>query len=379
MASNILRSKATVNLSNLKHNISRIKELVSDEVSFMLVVKANAYGLGAVEISKYAENIDFVSYFGVATSEEAEILRRNGIKKPILILGYGLNRGYEEILDKDVSFCIFDYESALELSNTAKKKNVVAKVHIKIDTGMSRIGFFNNREDLDIIEKICRLKNIEARGIFTHFADADNEDRGYTLKQLGEFNSCIDELKRRGISFKIKHCSNSAGILQYPEANFNMVRSGCMAYGLIPSPVLKDKMKDFKPVMSLEGTVVSVKELKEDRPVSYGGSFTAKKGSRIATVAIGYADGYPRALSNKSYVLFKGKRCRVIGNVCMDQLLVDVSGIDDIRPKDSVILIGESGNERITMEELSYLSNMINYELICGIGDRVHREYVFLK
>ena len=152
-----------------------------------------------------------------------------------------------------------------------------------------------------------------------------------------------------------------------------------MAYGLIPSPVLKDKMKDFKQVMSLEGTVVSVKELKEDRPVSYGGSFTAKKGSRIATVAIGYADGYPRALSNKSYVLFKGKRCRVIGNVCMDQLLVDVSGIDDIRPKDSVILIGESGNERITMEELSYLSNMINYELICGIGDRAHREYVFLK
>ncbi len=379
MNSSILRARAIVNLSNLAHNINKIKEMVSDGVSFMLVVKANAYGLGAIEISKYAESIDFVSYLGVATSEEAEVLRQNGVKKHILILGYGLNQGYEEILDKDVSFCIFDYESALELSNMAKKKNVVAKIHIKIDTGMSRIGFFNSSEDLDIIEEICKLENIDAQGIFTHFAKADSEDKSYTLKQLGEFNACIEELENRGISFKIKHCSNSAGILQCPEANFNMVRSGCAAYGLIPSPVLEDKMKDFKPVMSLESTIVFVKELKEDRPVSYSGTYIARKGSRIATVAIGYADGYPRALSNKSHVLLNGKRCKVIGNVCMDQLLVDVTEIDNISAKDSVILIGESGSERITMEELAYLSNMINYEMICGIGNRVHREYVFLE
>lgn len=342
----------------------------------MLVVKANAYGLGAIEISRFVEDIDFVSYLGVATGEEALSLRQNHIKKPILILGYGLNYGFERLIEDDVSFCIYDYGSAKTISDTAKALGKTAKIHIKLDTGMSRIGFFNNAYDMDTIEKICKLDNINAEGVFSHFARADEENADYTLMQIDEFKSCIALLKKRGIEFKIKHCSNSAGILQYRQANFNMVRSGCMAYGMAPSPFLESSISSFKPVLSLESTVVFVKCLPEDRFISYGGTYLAKRGTKIATIALGYADGYPRALSNKGLVLINGVSCPIIGNVCMDQMMIDASDVNDIKIGDRVTIIGENGDKKITMEDLALLAGRINYELICGIGDRVQREYI---
>lgn len=375
MKQNMIRAKALVDLSRLKHNVDSIKKIVSKDTTLMLVVKANAYGHGALQVAKSVEDIEFVKYLGVATDDEALALRKNGIRKDILILGYEFSKDYKPLIENNISFCVFDYDSALEISQVAKQLNKIARIHIKIDTGMSRIGFFNKPEHIEIIKRICNLDNIAAEGIFTHFARADEEDRNITNRQIEDFNNCIDKLHSQGIDFNIIHSSNSAGILQYPEANMNMVRGGGLVYGLSPSLYMSKMMHDILPVMSIESTVIFVKTIDKGRQISYGGTYIAPRDMKIATVPIGYGDGYPRSISNKGSVLIGGQRCQVVGRVCMDQFMVDVTDLKDIKIGDRVILLGDDGNDRITMDEWSIWSDRLNYEIICNIGDRVTREY----
>lgn len=376
MKKEMTRVKAIIHLDHLYHNIERISGLVGPETKLMLIVKANAYSLGAVEIAKFVETVDFVSYLGVATDDEAIELRKNGIKKDILILGYEFSKDFKSLIEHDISFCVFDYESACELSKTAGQLGKKARIHIKIDTGMSRIGFFNNEEGRKDIQRIFELENLEPEGIFTHFARADEEDREATNLQIKDFNQCIEALREKGITFKLKHSSNSAAILQYPEANMSLVRSGALAYGISPDLSIRHLLSDMKPVMSIESTVVFVKTIEKGVSISYGGSYRASERMRIATVPMGYADGYPRSLSNKGYVLIRNVRCPVVGKVCMDQFMVDVTHVKDVSIGDQVVVLGRQGREEITMDELSVWSDRIGYELSCGIGERVYRKYI---
>ena len=375
MKKDMARVRAFIHLDHLYNNINRISELVKNDIKLMLIVKANSYGLGAVEIAKFVEDIDFVSFLGVATDDEAIELRENGIKKNILILGYEFSKDYKYLIENDISFCVFDYESAYDISKTAIELNKTAKIHIKIDTGMSRIGFFNDSNSILVIEKISKLANLKLEGIFTHFARADEKDRTTTINQLNDFNDCILKLKKLGIDFELKHCSNSAAILQYPEANMDMVRSGVLAYGISPDFYVSNKLEKFKPVLSIESIVVFVKTIKKGVAISYGGTYTADRDMKIATVPMGYADGYPRSLSNKGYVLINGCKCSVVGRVCMDQFMVDVTDINDVKIGDKVIILGSDKDMSITMDDLSLWSDRIGYELACGIGERVYREY----
>lgn len=376
MKKEMTRVRALIHLDNLYNNINRISKLVAKDTKLMLIVKANSYSLGAVEISRYVENIDFVSYLGVATDDEAIELRENGIKKDILILGYEFSKDYKRLIEHDISFCVFDYDSAFEISKMAVRLDKTARIHIKIDTGMSRIGFFNDDEGIRTISKIAELSNLNLEGIFTHFARADEEDRTSTLAQILDFNHCINRLEKLGISFQLKHCSNSAAILQYPDANMSMVRSGALAYGISPDFYVSGMLTGFKPVLSIESTVVFVKTIKKGVQISYGGSYTAESEMKIATVPMGYADGYPRSLSNRGYVLIRGQRCLVVGKVCMDQFMVDVTALDEVRIGDKVVILGSQAEDEIRMDELSLWSDRIGYELACGIGERVYREYV---
>lgn len=371
-----MRARAIINLSSLSENIAEIKKRLKPQTKLMLIVKANAYGLGAIEIARYAQSIDFVSFLGVATDDEALELRENGITKNILILGYEFSKDYKRLIENDISFCVFDYKSACDISSVAARLGKQARLHIKIDTGMSRIGFFNNTSDLDTVKAISELSNVRLEGIFTHFARADEEDREATLSQLQDFNDCIQRLEDMGLSFELKHCSNSAAIIQYDMANMDMVRSGGLVYGISPDVSLSHKLKGFQPIFSVESTVVFIKTIKKGVQISYGGAYTAKRDMRIATVPVGYADGYPRSLSNKGYVLINGHRCCVVGRVCMDQFMVDVTNLPELQIGDRVVILGQSGDESISIDELAVLSDRLGYELACGLGDRVHRVYV---
>ncbi len=371
------RVYAAVDLSAALKNMERMHEALSPQTEMIGVIKTDGYGHGAVPIGRELEKLPYVFGYATATAEEAFILRRAGLKKPILILGYTFPYSYEELIMQRIRPAVFRKDALEVLDACAEKIGKKAVVHVKVDTGMSRIGIRPDEEGLFFMEWLFGLKHIEVEGIFTHFARADEADQTPALAQLEQFTAFVAEAERRvGKQIPLKHCSNSAGILTLPQANLSMVRAGITLYGLSPSEEVTRDILSLRPVLSLKSRLVYVKEIEAGTPVSYGGTFVAKERMRIATVPVGYGDGYPRSLSGKGSVLIRGKRASILGRICMDQFMVDVSAIPGVTEGDEVTLIGADGREEITMEELGALSGRFNYELACDLGKRIPRVYL---
>ncbi len=370
------RVYAAVDLSAILYNMERMYEHIAPETKLMGVIKTDGYGHGAIPIGRELEQLPYVFGFAVATAEEAFSLRQAGLKKPILILGYAFPYAYEALTLQEIRQAVFREDTLTALNTCAGRLGRKAKVHIKVDTGMSRVGIRPDEEGLAFLKKACSLPHIEVEGIFTHFARADERDKTSARTQLSTFCSFVEEAERlTGLVIPLKHCSNSAGILELPEANLSLVRAGITLYGLSPSEEVPKEILSLRPALSLKSHLVYVKEVEAGTPVSYGGTFVTDKRMRIATVPVGYGDGYPRSLSGKGDVLIRGRRAPILGRICMDQFMVDVSAIPGVLEGDEVTLIGKDGAEEITMEELGAVSGRFNYELACDLGKRIPRVY----
>ena len=367
------RTYSVIHLDSIYKNIEQVRKRVGNETRIMAIVKANAYGHGAIRVTN--EIKDKVDSFAVATVKEALVLRNNGINNPILILGYVCKEEYETVIRNNITFALLTEEMAIEISKTAKKMGITANCHVKINTGMNRIGFPVNAWAVDAVQRIAGMEGIYCEGIFTHFATADSADKSYTIEQFNRFMDFINELEKRGVTFKIRHCSNSAAIIDMPEYKLDMVREGIILYGLKPSDEVSPDYVTY-PAMELKSHIIFIKELPAGESISYGRTYVTDKPTKVATVAIGYADGYPRSLSSKGYVLVHGQKAPVIGRVCMDQMMIDVTDIEDVKVEDVATIIGKDGNEEITCEELGESSGRFNYELVCDIAERVERKYV---
>lgn len=364
---------AYIDIDNIMYNLESMKSNIAENTKIMAVVKTNAYGHGANLIAAKIEPIDYIAGFAVATVSEAVALREEGIKKPVLVLGFTFPEDYEQIVKYDIRPAVFKADMAKALSDEAVKQGKNVYFHVKVDTGMGRIGVRCDETAVELVKEILSLPNVVSEGIFTHFAKADMTNKEPTFLQMIRFKDFIERLKEENISFDIHHCSNSAGIIRFKEANMDMVRAGITLYGLWPSDETERNIIDLKPVMSLKSHIAYIKTLDEGETVSYGGLFIAEQPVKIATIPVGYGDGYPRSLSNKGYVLIRGQKAYIKGRVCMDQFMVDVTGIEGVSEYDEVTLIGCDGEEEITMETLGDLSGRFNYELACDIGQRVPR------
>ncbi len=369
---------AKVNLNHIEDNMDGMYALAGGKSRFFAVIKTDGYGHGAVPIARLLEQKDYVYGYAVATIEEAAELREAHIQKPILILGYTFPEDYRLLAEYDIMPAVFREDSLQPLSQAAIEAGRTIKVHVKVDTGMSRIGIFPDDSGLQFIEKVLHTEGLELSGIFTHFARADEADKGYALAQLDKFKQFAAQAEEKfGIQIPYKHCANSAGIMELEDAYLELVRAGISMYGLMPSDEMgKDKL-ELKPAMSLYSHVVFIKEIEAGTQVSYGGTFTANKTMRIATIPVGYGDGYPRGLSGKGYVLIRGRKAPILGRVCMDQFMADVTHIPDAEMDDLVTLIGQDGEERVTMEELGVLGGRFHYELACDLGKRIPRIYIY--
>ena len=372
--SDYLRCWAEISLSAIGHNIEEVRKRLAPGVRLLAVIKADAYGHGAVRVGKYLE--DRVDYFAVATLEEAVELRENGIRLPILILGYTSPSQYEDLVAFDITQTIYSRETAELLNREAANQGKRAGIHIALDTGMTRIGFQVTEEDADVIAAIGRLPHLKMEGLFTHFACADQKDKTYCSGQLEKFNRMVRMLEEREVEIPLKHVCNSAGIMEFDDFRYDMVRSGIVTYGLYPSEEVRKERLDLIPALEWKSRVIHVKEVGNGLGVSYGATYVTHEGrTRIATVSAGYADGYPRALSSKGRVLIHGQYAPILGRVCMDQFMVDVSGIPDVRVEDVVTLVGRDGENSISIEEIADPAARFNYEMACGISRRVTRVY----
>lgn len=368
-----LRAYAEVDLEAIGHNINEVRKNVGKNVKICAVIKANAYGHGAVKVGHYLENM--VEYFAVATIEEAIELRESGITLPILILAYTSPSQYDDIVKYDITQTIYSYETAELLDSAAQRAGKTAKIHVALDTGMTRIGFVMTDESIDEIEKISRLEHAELEGMFTHFSCADMYDKTYTKMQMERYDWVCAELEKRGVEIPIKHVCNSAGIMEFDSHRFQMVRSGIITYGLYPSDEVDKSALELKPAMTFKSHVINVKTVEAGHGVSYGATYVTQRPTKIATVSVGYADGYPRSLSNKGRVLIRGEFAPIIGRVCMDQIMVDVTDIDGVQIEDIVTLVGHDGDNEIPVEEPANMSGSFNYEFVCGLTNRVTRVY----
>lgn len=369
-----LRCYAEISLEAIGHNIREVKKRLPEGVKLLGVVKANAYGHGAVPVASYLENQ--VDYFATATIEEAVELRENGISAPILILGYVSPSQYSDLVEYDITQTIDSYAQALALEKEAARQNRKAKAHLAVDTGMTRIGFQVTEHDADEAAKIADLPHIELEGMFTHFSCADQEDKTYCSMQMEKYDKMTVLLAERGVTIPLRHICNSAGIMEFDDHRFEMVRSGIITYGIYPSEEVKKERLDLIPALSWKSHVIHVKEVGPGIGVSYGATYvTEKPMTRIATVSAGYADGYPRALSNQGCVLIHGKKAPIIGRICMDQMMVDVTDIPDVQVEDVVTLVGTDGDETITIEEIANPAARFDYEMLCDISSRVTRVY----
>lgn len=369
------RVHADVNLDAIYKNIEETRKIVNPNSKILVVIKADGYGHGAVPIAKVLDPI--VDGYAIAIAEEGMELRDCGITKPLLILGVTPTPLYCKLVEYDIMPSIFTLESAELLAEEAKKQGKTARIHLAVDTGMSRIGFPVNQESIQIVQRINELEGIQIEGCFTHFATADEADKTFTLEQIKSFQWFVNQLEDKGIKIPVKHVCNSAGIMEFPEANFDMVRSGITTYGLYPSQEVDKSKLSLCPAMEIKSYVTYVKTLDANIGISYGKTFVTSKKTRVATIPVGYADGYPRSLSNQGYVLIRGKKAPILGRICMDQFMVDVSDIADVREGDIVTLVGRDGNECITVEELAAKSYSFNYEFVCDIGKRVPRVYYY--
>ena len=377
---------ALIDLDNVENNITQIEKVITAPQGIYAVIKADGYGHGAVPIATVLEKHDAVKGYAVATAEEALQLLDAGIRKEILVIGYTFPYAYADMINKGIRMTIFREDTLEELENISRDLGKKAIVHIKVDTGMSRIGISPFDEGLELIKKAIASEYIEVEGIFTHFARADETDKTSANEQFELFKSFVEGVEAdTGFKFRVKHCSNSAAIIDMSYAHMDAVRAGIILYGLRPSDEVNMDSIDLKPVMSLVSHITYIKNVPQGTPVSYGGTFVTKRPTRIATIPVGYADGYPRALSNKSSVIIRGMKAPVLGRVCMDQMMVDVTFIPDAKEGDTVTLVGKEGDCVITMDDLSKLSDHLNYEFVCDIGKRVPRlfikdgEYVYQK
>ncbi len=368
------RLVAEIDLDAIGNNVREIRKKIEPQTKMLAVVKADAYGHGALEVSKVCL-YNGADWLGIATCDEGVSLRKNNIFVPILILGYTVESQLDTVIKYDLTQTVYSAEMAQQVSQAAVKLNKTAKVHIKIDTGMGRIGFMPTLSSLDEIEKIFSLPNIEVTGIFTHFATADETDKTFTHEQYKRFRFVTDALYEKGHTNLIRHCANSGAILDMPELQMDMVRAGIILYGLLPSGEVSKDI-NLKPAMSLKTQISYVKEVEAGVSIGYGRKYYTDKPSKIATIPIGYADGYSRNFSNKARVIVNGCYANVVGNVCMDQTMIDVSHIENVKMGDCVIVMGTCGDLCVSAEELAGLNTTINYEILCNVGKRVPRVYV---
>lgn len=370
------RIQAEIDLDAMTYNLEHIKKNLAPGTQVIAVLKADGYGHGAVPLARRIQKDPEIWGIAVATVEEGEELRNAGITKPILILGYTYQEDYQKIAKLDFRPAVFKLSMAKELSKAALEAGKTLKIHIKIDTGMTRIGYRDAKKDVPEILEISKLPGLEIEGIFTHFARADEADKTPALVQYEKFQEFIRALEQEGLHIPMKHCSNSAGIIRMQEANLDAVRAGIILYGLYPSKEVEREPVPLKPLMSLRSHIAYIKTVEPGAEISYGGIFTTVRETRVATIPVGYADGYPRGLSNKGSVLIRGKRAPILGRVCMDQFMVDVTEIPEAEELDQVTLLGKDGEDCITMEELGELSGRFNYEFACCISKRVPRVYL---
>ena len=375
------RTWAEVDADAVKHNFSIIRNAVDEKSGIMCVIKADGYGHGAVFLARLYEEAG-ASWFAVSNIEEAMQLRENGISLPILILGFTPACLAGELAANNISQAVFSLDYAKELSEYAVKENVSVKIHIKLDTGMSRIGFMyqnieRDQHSLEQIKTACALDGLVSEGIFTHFALSDEGADGevQTLHQYECFSDGVEKLTASGIRFSLVHCSNSGAIMDYPQTHCNCVRAGIILYGLAPSWKVQHQLQ-LMPAMKIKSVIAQIKTVEEGTAVSYGGTFVTSTPTRIATVPIGYADGYSRSLSNRAYMSVGGKRAAVIGRVCMDQVMLDISDIENVKVGDEVTVIGDGSDGAMSFDDVAEMTGTINYEVVCLVGKRVPRVYI---
>ncbi len=377
----VKRTWAEISLNAIEHNYNVIRNKVADDTKVCCVIKADGYGHGAVELSQIYEKLG-ADFFAVSNIDEGIEIRKSGSKLPIVILGYTPVSEAENLAEYDISQAVFSLEYAKELSEKCVEEDCICKMHIKVDSGMSRIGFMCQEFPRDeySIEEICEaccLPNLEVEGLFTHFcvSDEDAEGREFTNKQYENFIHVRDSLKKRGVDISVVHCSNSGAIEDYPETCCDMVRAGIILYGLAPSSKLADRL-DLVPAMTLKTVVAFVKEVQKGATISYGRTFTADRKMKIATVPIGYADGFIRQNAKDGYMMVNGKKAKIVGRICMDQTMLDVTNIEDVKTGDEVVVFGTGENGEPTADSLAENTGTINYETVCLVGKRVPRIYI---
>ena len=368
------RAYAQVDLEAIRHNIREARKNVKLGTKVMAIIKADAYGHGAIKVAKALRNL--VDAYGVAIIEEAIELRQAGLEKMILILGYTGEERYEELVQYNISQTVYEYAMAKKLSDIAMKMGKKARVHIKVDTGMGRIGFAPTQEGAKEVKKISELPGIEIEGCFTHFARADETTIEPAREPFSKYMQFVDMLESKGIQIPIKHVCNSASIIGFSEANLDMVRSGITTYGIYPSHEVSKEKMILKPAMELKCHISYVKEVPENTPISYGGTYVTKRPTRVATVPLGYADGMKRDLSNKFSVLVHGEYAPILGRVCMDQFMIDVTDIKDVNEGDIVTIFGKDGDKVISVDEIAERAHSFSYEFLCSVTSRVPRKYI---
>lgn len=367
-----IRTFAEINLDAIHHNFTELKNCVKSETKLCAVIKADGYGHGAVTLASFLKNE--IDYIAVATADEAIELRNSGINKPILILSYTHKDDYDALIKNDIELTVFSLKDAENMQAAAEKIGKKALVHISVDTGMTRIGFIPNSESAAEVKKIQDLKNIEIKGIFSHYACADMTDKSTSERQTEKYKNFVKECEATGVVFPIHHLCNSAAISEFNN-HFDMVRMGISLYGLYPSEFVDKKKVDLHPAMTLKSHVILVKTVPAGEGISYGHIYKTESERKIATVSAGYADGYPRALSNRGHVIVRGEFAPIVGKVCMDQVMIDVTDIPDVAVDDEVILIGSDNGKTVSAEEIGEMSESFNYEVVCGVARRVPRVY----
>lgn len=371
------RTWAEISLDNVQHNFNIIKDKVGNNTKVCCVIKADGYGHSAVALAHKYESIG-ADFFAVSNIDEGIELRQSGVVKPIVILGYTPMVQANLLAKYDISQAVYGYDYAKALIEECKKDNVKCKVHIKLDTGMSRIGFMcqefpRDNYSIEEIASVCHSEYLISEGVFTHFCVSDEDSLGkdFTLKQYNNFKHTVEELKKKGVIFEICHCSNSGAIEDYPNTYCDMVRAGIILYGLSPSDKLQNRL-NLKPVMTLKSTVAYVKKISAGSTVNYGRTFTAQNEMTVATIPIGYADGYIRGYKD-GYMIINGKKAKILGRICMDQTVVDVSEIENVKIGDEVIVFGTGEFGEMTADDLAEMANTINYEVVCLVSKRVPR------
>ncbi len=368
---------AEVNLKAIANNVAQIKKVLAPQTQLMAVVKANAYGHGAEKISHTVLK-NGADRLGVATLGEGVCLRMAGIMAPILVLGYVAADQTDVAIKYNIIQTVYTLEAAEAISQKAKERNKTATIHLKIDTGMGRIGFLpGNEESLQQIERIFQLPNLYVEGIYTHLARADERDKTFAYEQLASFDDFLSKMRQKGLTVPIVHAANSAATMELPQSHYNMVRPGIVLYGHRPSDEVDMSRFSLQPALTLRAQVSCVKELPPGSPIGYGSKFVTQRRSVIASLPVGYADGFSRLLFPGYQVLIRGKRCPVVGNICMDQMMVDITELGQVPVGEEAILIGKQGDDCITVEEIAKQMGTINYEVICMLSERLPRVYVY--